>query len=351
EAANKLHDELMIDGARDVILRDQIPLSTFKEIAGKNGWIKEAMTDSWFQTEGGDYLVTNQRETNEKTPVNTVKLYQYMNVHEDLYIVVANKRTIYEGSISKDFGTYCFPLADYTFEPRNDSYWGNNLAQLIAPHIYLKDTLINLEIMNLKLTLQPVLAVSGDFGFNRKLHKIQPGGVWQAQSSDGGKIGDKIVPVVAGNPNTKVYDMLQNVNSELTITARSDIRSLEYNKSDTATGIVAQDRSMNVHNETVESLNEIEGEAKVFEIMNDQMIAFMDEKNDDKRARKVPIKGYVAIRNDAGVEFMEKSGYEDIFELSERMINCEVDIEESRHIARRRTGRPAHRRGARDSAS
>jgi hypothetical protein len=326
ENTNKLHDKLRIDGARDIILRENLPYSTYLALAEKKGWDTKVQPENYFALKGMDYLVSNSRELAEKTPVLAVKLYEYQNQEEDIFGLVANGKTVYESSLKKEKGTSRFNLVDYTYEFRNDSFWPNTLAQLIAPHIFLKDTLVNLEIMNLKLTLQPVVAVSSDFGFNRKIHVIQPGGVWQAQAFDQGKIQDKVMPLVTGNPNTKVYDMLQNINSELTITTRSDLRSLEYYKKKTATETIAQGQSQNAHNETIENINEIESEAVLWELAIEIMHEFMDEKNKKGLRRKVPIDDYAVTKNDSNAEFVRHVGYNDVFELTQPMIDSEAEM-------------------------
>jgi hypothetical protein len=326
ENANRLHDKLGIDGARDMIIRDVIPYSTYLKMAEEFGWNLDVQPENWFALKGMDYLVTNARETQEKTPNSVVKLYKYINQEEGIYGITANGMTAFQGSLKEKCGTRKINVADYTYEFRNDSYWGNTLSQLIAPHIFLKDTLVNLEVMNLKLTLQPVVAVSGDFGFNRKIHTLQPGGVWQAQAFDNGKIQDKVMPLVFGNPNTKVYDMLQQLNSELTVTTRSDLRSLEFYKKKTATETMAQGQAQNAHNETIENINEVEAEAVLWEIALEIMGSFMDERNKAEQVRRIPIEGYAVKKNEAGAEFVRHVGYSDVFDLTQEMIDAEADV-------------------------
>lgn len=326
ENANRMHDALRLDGARDMIIRETIPYSTYLQMADAYGWTAEIEPENYFALKGMDYLVSNSRELQEKTPNMVVKLYKYLNQEEDIYGIVANGVSVSENSMKKALGTSRFNVIDYTYEYRNDSYWSNTLAQLIAPHIYLKDTTFNLKIMNMKLLLQPVIAVSNDFGFNRKIHVIQPGGVWQAQAFDQGKIQDKVMPLVTGNINTGAEEMLQTINSELTVTTRSDLRSLEFYKKKTATEVMAQGQSQNAHNETVESVNEIEAEAILYELVLEIMNEFMDEKNKEGLRRRIPIKDYAVIKNDSGAEFVKHVGYDDVFELTKDMIDADAKI-------------------------
>lgn len=334
ENANFLHDDLRIDGARDFIYRNFFPLSTFYQLCELNGWdATGTIAESFFMAKGLDYKVSNTRETLEKGPVMGVRVYEYMNQQEDLYIVIANNKCIYEGKLSECKGTKRLPIVDYTFEPRNDSYWGNTLPALLAPHIYMKDTIYNLELMNLKLTLQPVIAVSGEFGFNRKLHLIQPGAVWQPGGPLNGKIGDNVQPLVFGNPNTKSYDMLQYINSEMTVSARTDLRSLEYVPNKTATEILRGNQSMNSHNETIENIAEVESEAVKVKIMLELMKSFMTSEDEDGTKHRVPIEGYVSTKNETSTpEFISKSGYKDFFNLTQEMIDvdCEVEVIDKR---------------------
>lgn len=335
EQAIKLHDALRINGARDVIIRAVMPYSAFLEYAKRHPEFKnvdQVQPENYFTTYGLDYLVTNSREVVEKTPLWVVKLYEYENQEQNLYGIVANNVTICESTLLEAKGTTRIPVVDYTFEPRNDSFWGNSLAQLIAPHIYIKDTIYNLELMNLKLTLQPVVAVSGDFGYNPAVHLLQPGGVWEAGGQMNGKLGDNIQPLIAGNSNTRSLEMLQNISGEMSVTSRADLRTLEFYKGKTATEVMQQNQSMNAHNETIECITEIESEAVLFDIFLEIMKNCMDEDDENGNKRLVRIKDYAIDRKEGVPSFVKKAGYEDSFTLSEEMIeqDCEVEVLDKR---------------------
>lgn len=336
ENANVLHDELGIDGARDCIVRSFIPLSTFQSKGAKYGWDTSGIiATNFFTTEGMDYKTTNAREVEEKTQTYGVKIYEYMNHCEDLYVVIANNKCVYEGKLSECQGTCRLPVADYTFEPRNDSFWGTTVAQLLAPHIYAKDMVFNLNMMNYKLTVQPVLAVSGDFGFNKKLHPIGPGQVWQAGGNLNGKLADHIQPILFGNPGAQRGgdDMLNYISNELSVAARTDLRNLEFHPDTTATQVLSNNQSMNAHNETVENINEVEAECVKTKIWLDMMDTFMEEKDESGNKRKIGIKNYLARKNETDKpEFVQKRGAEDEFDLTTEMIEvpCEVVVVDKR---------------------
>lgn len=329
ETAVKLHDRLGKTGARDYINRIVMPYSTFQQWAEMKGFnAKDVQPVNYYTAYGIDYLVTNARELQEKSPVWVVMVYEYMNQEQNYYALVANGCTIYENSLKKAKGTSRIPVADYNFEPRNDSVWGNNLAQLIAPHIYLKDTVFNLELMNLKLTLQPVVAMSGDFGYNPAVHFLAPGAVWTAGGQLDGKVSDSIAPIVTGNPNTKSGEMMQAIRSEMTVTARTDLQALEFYKNKTATEVVAQNHSMNAHNETIESIAEIESEAVLFEIFLEVMQSFLSGKTKKNEQRKVKIKDYMVNKREGSIpSFVKKSGYDSFFDLSDEMIESGAKVE------------------------
>jgi len=66
ENANELHDKLGLDGARDLIYRDVLPLSTYIELARAKGFDENVEPENWFALRGMDYIITNQRELMEK---------------------------------------------------------------------------------------------------------------------------------------------------------------------------------------------------------------------------------------------------------------------------------------------
>ena len=334
ENALKLNDKLGY-GARDIIIRSNIPYSTFvKNLKDKPGFNIDAVNaQNWFTQEGLDYWTTNTREMQEKTSVNCVKMYEYENPDEDLYIVVAGKKCIFKGSLKAAKGVTRFDVSMYSFEPRNDSVWPNNLAQLLAPHIYLKDTVLNLEVKNLELTLQPVIVASGEFGYNPRTHVLQPGGVWTAGGQMNGKLSDNIQTLIAGNPNTKSYQMLEKLDQEMGTTARTDLRVLDAPSGTTATEVLRQNQVSNSHNQTIAVANEIEAESDLTEIMLQIMESYLEEKLEDGNRRIVYVKGMIPLKTDSQrPEFIQKSGHEGLFELTESMINvqCKVKCEDKR---------------------
>lgn len=330
DAALTLHDPLAHMGARDVIIRTQVPYSRYiQEIAPRYGFKTQGvMAQPFIETLGVDYTVTNSREVTEKAHVKMVKLYEYENIETDEYIVVANGHTVFKGSLYECRGVSRFDLANYKFEPRNDSFWGQCLGELLAPHIYAKDTIFNLELMNLKLSLQPILAISGDFGYNPRTHVLQPGGVWTAGSKLQGKIGDNIQPIVSGNSNTSAYQMLGKISEETTITSRANVQSLEYASQQTATQTLEVSQSQNAHSARISAINEIEAETVIAENILDIMARFMTTEEDEGvPKRSIPIKNKkVRQGEDGDTMFFEKSGYDDTFFLTDKIIDIPVRV-------------------------
>jgi len=330
DAAVRIHDKARYSGARDLIYRRLMPESMFKQrFEQLEGYdITGVTAENYFTSIGSDNMVTTTREINEKTNVRVVKVYEYMNHETDQYIVVASKKVIYKGSLRKNKGVCGLPVVSYEFEHRNDSIWPIPLGELLAPHILLKDTLIQLEVLNLKLTLQPVLAVSGEFGFNPSTHLLGPGQVWQATGAMNGKIEDNIAPIIAGNPNTKFYDMYNLIQSETTITSRSDLRSLEYYRNKTATEVNAQQANTEGHNERIQSLHEIEAEGVLTEFMIEIMRYYMQEKKADGSPRRMKISGYVVNQDEGKTpKFYQNTGYEDFFAVTQDVIDCDCEVE------------------------
>ena len=328
ETALELQDKFGNNSCRDIIIKNIMPISTYELMCEKRGWVKTAVhAEAWETTEASDMSVADNSASLEKSTVFGVKVYEYMNVEQDLYIVIADNQCVCEGTMTEAEGINEIPIAMYQFETRNDSFWPNTLPQILAAHIYLKDTLFNLELQNLKLTIQPVIAMSGSFGFNKKLHQIQAGAVWQAGGVLNGNIGDHVQPIAFGNPNTQVYNMMQVVSGELSQASRSDIRTLEFVKNKTATEAQLQNQSMNAHNETIENINEIEAEAILVQLMLKLMKALMNDKDGKETKRNVNIKGYQVYKTDSEEPyFEEQSGIESVFELSQEMIDVEAEV-------------------------
>lgn len=329
EACYQMHDHTRLEEARDVVVRRFITKEAFKKFFDKEGFknVDSIMETNWWSDELGGVVDTmSSRETVEKANANVIKLYEYYNQAENRYIVVANGQTIYEDKLTKAKGTDRIPIATYRFEPRNDTFWGKGIAEILAPYIYLEDTLFNLELMNLKLTLQPVMAVSGSFGFNPRVHTVQPGGVWTAGSEMNGKLQDNIQPLVVGNPNSNFYNFYDILQSKFTISSRTDLRSLEQ-QSKTATEVMQQTRSYNAHNQRIENINEVEAEGVLTELMVQITRSFMDVKDNEGGTKRVKIKNHVVAQGEGQMPtFIEQSGQEDFFDMMEDIVNTNVKV-------------------------
>lgn len=342
ETAKQIHDERGLIGARDVILRRLLPLSSFKQkykemsisgvVSEAEGYlaknVQQDVTARPYQdAEFSDYRVTTAQENIEKFGAYFVRVYEYQNQEDDEFVLIADRQVIFRSTLTEAKGSKHITVVDYRFEPSNDRLWGVSIGELIAPHIYTRDQLINLELMNLRLTLQPVLAISSDFGWNPDLHKLQPGGVWQAGGMLNGKVSDAVTPIVAGNPNTKFYNMHGIIQSEMTITSRSDIRALEYYQGKTATETMTIDRNVNSHTNTVQTINEVESETVLATILLDMMRSLIAARGADFRPRKIPVEGYTVNGSGRDMKLLERSGFRDYLEVSEDLINVDCDVE------------------------
>ena len=63
----------------------------------------------------------------------------------------------------------------------------------------------------------------------------------------------------------------------MTLTSRTDLRNLEDAPNTTATQVMAQQKNFNVHNETIEHINEIEAEGVMTELMLDMIRSYMNK--------------------------------------------------------------------------
>lgn len=331
ESCYQLHDALRLEQARDCINKRWFDFDTFKsyfsQIDGVKNLDKVQPVNFFNDVLGTNYYTFNYKETTEKSEALGVHVYEYMNQADGRYILIANRTCIYEGTLIDDKGTDRIPVVQYQFEPRPDSPWGKSIGEILAPYIYMEDTLLNLELMNIKLTLQPVLAVSGDFGFNPRIHVVQPGGVWTAGGNFSGKIGDSIQPIVSGNSKTNFYNMQNLLRNKITESSRADLRNLDTGVDQTATQVLSQTKSYNSHNEYVEHINEIEAEGVLTELMLDIIHSYMNTVDEDGNSKRVKVKGFV-VRQSEGMEptFLSRSGEEDYFDMVNSVLDAELKV-------------------------
>jgi len=326
---------------RDIIIRHQYSWSTFKDRFGdmKGVNISGVVPKNLDAIQLGNPSVQfkSDRETQEELPQEIgAKVYEYWNQELGIYAIIANEVTIL-GPVPIENEHCRIPVVNYKFEERRDSFWGTSLAELIAPHIYARDTIFNLEFKGLKLRLQPVLAVDSNLGFDKNRHKAYPGNVWSfnTPTEQGKTIANSIVPVpLAQGDSNGFYNMDKYIESQLVMSTNQDTRALNISPQELATQTAYKHESNKKRITSIVFSNEIEAEAQLTELMISDIKQFMLGNVDvkingrkTKRPRKAMVKGFVVDQSEDGIaKFKPQQGAESYFRLTEESADIEVDV-------------------------
>jgi hypothetical protein len=159
------YDETGIQGARDCFRRRYYPYSTFMEQFKDFKNIDKVVPVAWGTDFFGLGKLPFPKESQEQKMVaRWVVIYEYWNAELDMVELIANNQEIFFGS--NPFKHKRLPFTVYYNYRRDDSCWGISETEVLAPFIFAQEEILNLQILDEKLKLQPAMAVDGDITFN-----------------------------------------------------------------------------------------------------------------------------------------------------------------------------------------
>ncbi len=227
--------------ARDVIYRQRIPFTTFKEKFGnRKGYDIEGVAPVIASISNGDLsplfsnLSTTERDEG-KDLVKVVVIKHYFNVESGKRYMVAGDKLINE----QEMQTSILPFIVYNFQKQGNSPWGIGVIELMCSAVNANDTLMQLTLMGAKNDLQPVLVVDEQSGISSN-KKVQPGGVLTLKNPGQKKMSDVFATIKLGTEPGKYFDFKNMLDDEQTIATQKDPRSLFINPNQLATTTLAK---------------------------------------------------------------------------------------------------------------
>jgi len=326
------------DIKRDAIIKYVMPRTTFidfmQEVPGAQNLDALSPVE---QPLTGDMSTPTPEESNSQvvTADGNINAYLYYNQEEQMYGLVAQNVTVLEPrTIPNDH--HRIPIVNYKFERRRDDVFeGISLAELMAPYIYLQDTIVNLEIMGTKLDLMPATMIDSDLGYNRKRHKLHPRAVWEMSVPAGKKLSDGVVPFNRARRDSVGFQNLNSmIESNMTVTSGVDRTALFNQPQELATQTKLKNQTMQKRVNTIIYKNELNAEAQLTELMVSDIKQYLTEKVEMlkagkpvKRNRKVKVKGFKVVQNGEGdATFEPAQGAENFFDLTLEAVDVDVNV-------------------------
>lgn len=336
--ARYLWDPKKRDIKRDAIIKYIMPRTTFIDMMQEREGVVnlDAVSVNSRPLTGDEETPTTEESiTHINSENRNVNAYLYFNQEEQMYGMVANGVTVIEPrTIPNDH--HRIPIVNYKFERRRDDvFYGISLAELLAPHIYLQDTLLNLEIMGQKLRLMTPMLMDSDLGYNRKVHKMHPRAVWKLNPLPGKTIQQSVMPMQFGQGDPVGWQNLNNlVESQTTITSGIDRRSLFLSPGELATQTAFKNQSLQKRVNALIFSNEIEAEGQLTELLISDIKQYLPEQidaekngNQIKQFRKVQASGYIVEQNaDGDAQFIPSQGTTSYFDLTPEAIDVKVNV-------------------------
>lgn len=275
-----------------------------------------------------------QEEKQEDEPKYVV-VFEGWDIVNDWHVVYANGKEVYFGA--NPYKHKQIPVVFRYNYKRDDSIWGISEAEVIAPFIFIKETLINLMIDNAKLSQQPVIAVSGDLLFDPDENQLEPGALFTLRGLNGGKIGDAIQPLTFGSsvePANAVKNIVEDMQIQVT---GDDSRALFVQPQELATQTLAKQESLKrrIRKNVLQNTIRAEKVSMYQRFMN--VCQFMTKPyqavDGKMKYHVIPIEDYhVSQRNATHIpEFTPVRGNIGYFKLNEKTVDPEFiyfDIEE-----------------------
>lgn len=295
------YDETGIQGARDCFRRRYYPYSTFMEQFKDFKNIDKVVPVAWGTDFFGLSKLPFPKETQEQKMVSRwVILYEYWNTELDMVELIANDQEIFFGS--NPFKHKRLPFTIYYNYRRDDSCWGISETEIQAPFIFAQEEIMNLQILDEKLKLQPAMAVSGDITFNAEENELQPGAIFRLRGLNGGKVGDAIAPLNFGRTDDSGMDFLQKLEDTQIAVTGDDTRALYENPDQLATQTMAKQQTAQKRIRSNVMQNTIESERSRVTMRLSNIVQFYAKPyqniNGDVEYRRIRIEGYSVKQDD-----------------------------------------------------
>lgn len=295
------YDETGIQGARDCFRRRYYPYSTFMEQFKDFKNIDKVVPVAWGTDFFGLSKLPFPKETQEQKMVSRwVILYEYWNQELDMVELIANDQEIFFGS--NPFKHKRLPFTVYYNYRRDDSCWGISETEILAPFIFTQEEILNLQILDEKLKLQPALAVDGDISFNSEENELQPGAIFRLRGLNGGKVGDAIAPLNFGRTDDDGMNFLQKLEDIQISVTGDDTRALYENPDQLATQTMAKQQTSQKRIRSNVMQNTIESERSRITMRLSNIIQFYAKPyqniDGDVEYRRIRIEGYSIKQDD-----------------------------------------------------
>lgn len=326
ESAINLHDTGGATGARDVFIVKTYAyssfMSSFAEYKDIDKVVPVAGTNTFF---GFDKYITNWEGKESKYANNgVVVVIDYWNQEKDWHLIVANGVEIYFGAIP--FRHKKLPFVIYYNYKRDDSIWGVSEVEILAPFIYAKETMLNLQIDDAKLALQPFYFVDGAVTFDEN-QEIEPGAMIRLRGIKGGKVSDSVMPARSGGIDQSAVQLYQQL-EDLQITATGDdFRSLYANPQQLATQTLAKKEALQKRIRAATLINNNDAEKELTEQEFSNICQFLTKPymdiNGRVKYRRIKSEGYIVHQeeDDDLPKFTESYGATGYFSLNNKVFN------------------------------
>lgn len=326
------YDETGIQGARDCFRRRYYPYSTFLAQFKDFKNIDKVTPVAWGTDFFGLSKLPFPKETQEQKMVSRwVVVYEYWNDELDMVELIANNQEIFYGA--NPFKHKRLPFTIYYNYRRDDSCWGISETEVVAPFIFAKEEIMNLQILDGKLQLQPALAVSGDISVNTEEFELQPGAILRLRGLNGGKVGDAIQPLNFGKVSDDGMELLQKLEDEQISITGDDTRALYENPDQLATQTMAKQQTSQKRIRSNVMQNTIESERSRVTMRLSNIVQFFAKpyQNIDGNVeyRRIRIEGYSIKQDDdeSKPEFTQQYGLLSTFSLNPKAIGDGQGIE------------------------
>lgn len=284
----------------------------------------------------GDRTPT-QREGIEKQTGEYVTVIEYWDQENDIFRVYADHfdLCIFDSKDGIPYSHKQLPFHFYYNYRREDSITGVGEIELRMPYNLFRERIMNLQIDNIVLELQPAYIIDGDLNFNSEETELEAGAVFTVRGLDGGKLQDSIMPFRAGGVTADVGVVVNTIDDSMITVTGDDTRSLYANPDQLATQTLAKREALqkrirsNVMNNTIDT--EYYLNKQIVSYLQDELARPYKNKDGKTVFRKIKVQGYHVSQDKKESEpaFEKAFGANDEFYLNKKIASKfeEIDIE------------------------
>jgi len=304
-----------------------ISKESFTDYYVGNGMFKQEEVQNALKSSSTQYSFETKYEDETREDENMVNLVDYFNVITDTYMVIANGFIIFDGPMPIKM----LPFVHYRNRYKTGSFYSSSEKDVIKDIIEEKDVHRNMIIDYNKFNIHSPILTQQGVEFDEENYEFGPGIIWRV--GDTNAVRRLPMPNIINAP----FETESMFDADITKVSGVDINALISDSSESATKTISKKRNQLSRLEPMMKYNSYTADERLVTIIMEYVDTYYslprastfldeDEMGSYKEYREARVEDYEVVYGNGGIEFKEKKGGIDFFDITPETLNGKFTV-------------------------